>query len=295
MVAYPKTLGKSIYPKKQLGQHFLTDPHYCRRVVQHAQIEPGDTVVEIGPGTGQLTELLQEKANRVVGIEFDPTMIDHLKSRFAVGELGSTSPLQIIQADILQVDWQQLMEIVLPEAFDILTPEPWFLLPAKIVGNLPYYISTRILTRMTETNLRFQSYVFMTQREVASRITASAGSKDFGYFSLLMQFHFTFSRGFDVPPGAFRPKPEVVSHVTRFIARNPELESAQYSRFVKIIQTAFQQRRKTLWNNLKSLVDDEGYLRRCMETAGLAHNVRPEEVSLEQYLCMTRMLSLPHE
>jgi 16S rRNA (adenine1518-N6/adenine1519-N6)-dimethyltransferase len=187
------------------------------------------------------------------------------------------------------------MEITLTEPFDVLSSKPWFQLPVRIVGNLPYYISTRIFTRMTELNFRFQSYVFMTQREVASRLIASPGSKDYGYFSLLMQFHFTFDRGFDVPPGAFRPKPEVVSHLTRFIARNPELEPAEYRRFVKIIQTAFRQRRKTLWNNLKSLIDDEGCLKECIETAGVARNARPEEVSLDQYLCMTRVLSLLHE
>jgi len=133
------------------------------------------------------------------------------------------------------------------------------------------------------------------QREVACRMTALPGSKVYGYFSLLMQFHFSISEGFDVPPGAFTPKPGVVSHVTRFQPRPPELSPSDYRRFLLVIRAAFRQRRKTLWNNLRSLVQDERHLAACFEVSGVTQSTRPEEVSLDQYLRMSRMLCLNDE
>ena len=144
---------------------------------------------------------------------------------------------------------------------------------------------------MTKLNFRFQSTVVMVQREVAQRILAVPNTKDFGYFSLLMQFHFKTRRGFDVPPGAFSPKPKVVSQVIELTPQTIPLEEKSYERFLCIISTAFRQRRKTLWNNLKSRFQNEPALERSFESCGIEKKARPEQVTLQQYLCMTRMLS----
>lgn len=282
---------KAANPKKSLGQHFLADVNFCRKIAAFAAIKPDDTVIEIGPGTGNLTEILLQKARRVIGIEYDPEMIRCLTSRFSLRE-QSSERLVVVQADILHLDWNRILQLLPPASYSTTSLTPYALLPAKLVGNLPYNISTRILSSMTKPDFRFQSSVFMIQREVANRITAGPNSKEYGYFSLLMQFHFAVKRGFDVPAGAFVPHPKIVSQVIRLVPQVVQsLEGRTYERFLHLISTAFRQRRKTLWNNLKPIVSDERSLADSFESCGLAKNARPEQVTLQQYLCMTHVLS----
>ena len=219
-------------------------------------------------------------------------MIRHLSSRFLSGD-RRTGQLELIQADILNMDWRKVLQLLPPLPPTTSSTHSWSVLPSKLVGNLPYNISTRILSSMTEMNFRFQTAVVMVQREVARRITAAPNNRDYGSFSLLMQFHYITQRGFDVPPGAFVPRPKVVSQVIKLTPHSVGLGASSYPRFLKLIRTAFRQRRKTLWNNLKSTVDDQHTLARVFETCGIAENARPEQLSLEDFLCMTRMLSFP--
>lgn len=284
-------MTKTVTPKKSLGQHFIKDQNLCRKIAGFAGIKPDDTVIEVGPGTGNLTGVLLNVASKVIGIEYDSEMISYLSSRFS-HEIRLRGKLKLIHADILNVDWNGLLHLLPSEHSNDASPQPWVLSPAKFIGNLPYNISTRILSSMTETKFRFQSYVVMVQREVANRITAEPGTGDYGYFSLLMQFHFEVQRGFDVFPGSFVPKPKVVSKVIKLKPYEMPLEPDFYPGFLRIISQAFRQRRKTLWNNLKSSVADET-LQDSFGACGVGKRARPEQVSLEQYLCMTRMLSLP--
>jgi 16S rRNA (adenine1518-N6/adenine1519-N6)-dimethyltransferase len=282
-------LEKPVHPKKTLGQHFLTDTNQCLRIVAFADIKPDDTVIEIGPGTGNLTEVLLQRAGRVIGIEFDTDLIHFLKDRFALGN-QSVDRLSLIHSDVLALDWKQILpKEPLKQPSD--SSAPWSVIPAKMVGNLPYNIATRLLSRMTKLDFRFHSTVVMVQREVGRRITSTPGSKDYGYFSLLMQYHYEAERGFDVQPGAFKPSPKVVSQVIKLTPRPPSLEPASYRRFIRIIQTSFRKRRKTLWNNLKSIVGNEASLSSCFTSCEIDRKARPEEVSMDQYLCMTNMLS----
>jgi 16S rRNA (adenine1518-N6/adenine1519-N6)-dimethyltransferase len=285
-------LAKAPNPKKSLGQHFLTDVNFCKKILAFAGIKPEDTVIEIGPGTGNLTEILLRNARKVIGIEYDPDMIRCLASRFSF-ENRSGGELELVQADILNLDWKEILPLLPSVPPTTTSSKPWSLIPIKLVGNLPYNISTRILSNMTKTNFRFQTAVVMVQREVARRITAAPSTKDYGYYSLLMQFHFSAQRGFDVPPGAFVPKPKVVSQVIKLTPHVVPLGEARYERFLQVIRTAFRQRRKTLWNNLKSNVGNERSLGRSFESCGIEENARPEQVTLQQYLCMTRVLSFP--
>ena len=255
--------------KKSLGQHFIADPNYCRRIVHYAEIQPADTVVEIGPGTGQLTEHLLGRARTVIAIEFDRDMMAHLQTRFT-----NEPRLTLIQRDILALDWNTILKTS----------------PVKIVGNLPYNISTRVLTKTTEIKDRFHSFTFMVQKEVAERVLATPRSKDYGYFTLLMEYHFERIKGFDVPPGAFLPKPKVTSHVMKIFPRDPPYPVKDYPQFVRLLKKSFQQRRKTLWNNLKSTVNESRQLEVAFKACHIPTGSRPEEVALEQYACLSRML-----
>lgn len=283
-------MTKAVNPNKSLGQHFLTDVNFCNKIATFAGIKPEDTVIEIGPGTGNLTDVLLNIARKIIGIEYDLEMIRHLSSRFLAGDRPE-GQLELIHADILNLDWNTILPLLtlVPPATRSSNLLP--VVQAKLVGNLPYNIATRILSSMMEMNFRFQTAVVMVQREVAQRITATPNTKDYGYFSLLMQFHYTIQRGFAVPPGAFFPRPKVVSQVIQFTPHSVELEKTSYPTFVKLIRAAFGQRRKTLWNNLKLAVTDQRALSRIFEDCGIAENARPEQVSLQQFLCMTRMLS----
>jgi 16S rRNA (adenine1518-N6/adenine1519-N6)-dimethyltransferase len=285
MVAYAPQLTKTGHPKKSLGQHFLTDPHLCRRITRFADIKPDDTVIEIGPGTGNLTAILLKSSTKVIGIEYDPEMIRCLSARFSP-EIGPDKQLELVHADILKIDWDR---------FDRFQPAPKHpqTSSVKLVGNLPYNIATRILSKMTETKFRFQTAVVMVQREVAHRMAAEPGTKDYGYFTLLMQFHFVVQLGFEILPGAFAPRPKVVSQVVKLTPQKPRLESSEYEQFLRLISRAFFQRRKTLWNNLKSIVENKGTLEEGFRSCGVERSARPEQVSLGQYLCMTRVLSFP--
>jgi 16S rRNA (adenine1518-N6/adenine1519-N6)-dimethyltransferase len=284
-------LTKPIDAKKSLGQHFLTDRNICRKITCFAGIKSDDTVIEIGPGTGNLTAVLLEHAQKVIGIEYDPEMIRYLSSRFPK-ETRTSGKLKLIHSDVLKFDWNKTVGFAQPQSPTGNSSQNRFLSPIKVIGNLPYNISTQILSNMTESKCRFQTAVFMVQREVAHRISALPGKKDYGYFSLLMQFHFAVQRGFDVRPGGFVPRPKVVSHVIKLTPREAP-SGVDYEQFLRIISSAFRQRRKTLWNNLSGVIQDEQSLKRSFESCGVHKRSRPEQVNLQQYLCMTRVLSFP--
>ncbi len=260
------------WAKRPLGQHFLADPNTCRKIVDFAGIDESDTVVEIGPGTGALTQPLLAAARKVIAIEFDQEMIAYLESNLP---LDLSSGLTLIRGDVLALDWLG----ILPRS------------PVKIVGNLPYNISTPTLTKMTEVKDRFQSLTCMLQKEVASRVLARPSTKDYGYLTLLMEYHFERIRGFAVPPTVFIPRPRVQSSVIKLIPRKIPDPVPDYEGLLFLMRTAFSHRRKTLWNNLmRAGGRSQEELRTAFGSSQLQHQVRAEELSLEQYLCLARLL-----
>ena len=263
----------TLRPRKSLGQHFLSDTNYCYKLIQYADVGPQDIVVEIGPGTGQLTKALLRTVRRVIAIEFDTAMIQHLEVQFAPCLGNGLGQLQLVHADVLTLDWDSILNRN----------------PVSVIGNLPYNISTRILKRMLEIKDRFQDCTVMLQKEVAERILATPSSKEYGYFSLLMEYHFQRVKGFDVPPGVFVPKPKVISHVLKLIPQDPPHPVPDYGGFLKLMQRAFQQRRKTIWNNLKRDFDPAIVLD-ALATCDIRMQARPEELSLHNYACLSRKL-----
>jgi len=242
--------------KKRFGQHFLTDQATLRRIVQFAQVAPGDTVVEIGPGSGNLTRVLASAVHRVIAIEIDKDLIPGLRSNMPAN-------VEIIEGDAL--------EIVFPDG------------PFHIVGNLPYNVATPLFKRFIENRGRITDVTVMIQEEVAERLIAKPRTHAYGPLSILIQYYAAVSYGFTVPPGAFKPPPKVDSAVIRCEWKPNVADAAAFTDFV---HHTFSSRRKKLVNNLLVMfgsVGREEILRR-LERAGIDANARPEELSVAEFL-----------
>jgi len=259
---------KTPHPKKRLGQHFLIDKSVVRRIVAAAGISPDEFVVEIGPGTGALTEGLLEAGARVTAIEADAGLAAHLGARFA--NAISAGRLEIITADALKVSF-----------IDICTAAGT---KAKIVSNLPYNISGPIMTRLIRDREAFSLMVLMLQKEVAARLVAAPGSKAYGILSILSQLHADISVEFNLPPSVFFPLPKVQSSVVRLIplpaARIPLPDSAF---FRKVVVSSFSARRKTLPNSLKATGLDPAVIKAAVVRCGIDPGRRGETLSLEEW------------
>jgi 16S rRNA (adenine1518-N6/adenine1519-N6)-dimethyltransferase len=215
--------------KRSLGQNYLVGGHYPTRIIDAVSPRADETILEIGPGQGALTGLLVESGARIIAIELDRELIPGLNERFA----GHTD-LRVIEADALDVDFCRLIAPAVT---------------ARVVANLPYYVSTPILQHLIEQRVCISEMVLMLQREVVERITAKPGGKEYGYLSVLVQFYCEAEKLFDVPPGAFRPAPKVYSSVVRLRTRAAVEDD---SGFLDLIKVLFSQRRKTILNNLRA-------------------------------------------
>ncbi len=226
-----KELG--IRPKKSLGQHFVIDPHVLHRIVDTADLKPQDVVVEIGSGNGSLTGLLASKAKKVYAIEIDSRLITILQSRFSRDER-----IEIIEIDALQFDYAALSR----QAGGKL----------KVVANLPYEISSPILFRFFEERENFSLLVLMLQKEVARRLVAGPGSKDYGPLGLWTRLYTEACLIFSVPPRAFHPPPKVDSAVMRLeILPHPRIAVRKEEALRNVVRSAFMYRRKMLANALR--------------------------------------------
>jgi 16S rRNA (adenine1518-N6/adenine1519-N6)-dimethyltransferase len=247
-------------PKKSFGQHFLHEKRYIERIVAAMSPRAEDFVVEIGPGEGALTLPLLAVAGRLTAIELDTDLIPGLQARAAgVGELS------IIHADVLKVDFTALAHRHGVERL-------------RIAGNLPYYISSPILFHCVEHAGAIADMHFMLQKEVVDRMAAEPGSKVYGRLSVMLQLACRVEPLFTVPPGAFRPPPKVDSAVVRLRPLAPhELHDADPARVHAIVKAAFAQRRKTLANGLKQLMDSEAIRRADVDPKARAETLAPAD------------------
>lgn len=255
-------------PKKSLGQHFLTDRSYIDRIVLAVDPRPGDRLVEIGPGQGAITMPLLRRHGELTAIEFDRDLITPLmEASEGVGRLT------IIHKDVLAVDFGKL-------AGDE---------RLRLVGNLPYNLSSPILFHALEHAAAIRDMVFMLQKEVVDRMAAGPGSKVYGRLSVMLQAYCTVTPLFVVPPGAFRPPPKVDSAVVRMVPRPPaEIGVADPRRFTEVVRAAFGQRRKTLRNALSSVCDGA-----AIEAAGLSPDARAEQVEVAGFIRLANQLPAP--
>ncbi len=245
-------------PKKRLGQHFLTDRHYLERIVAEIAPAPGQAMVEIGPGPGALTERLAGAVRPLHVVEIDRELAAGLRARF--------DPAQVVvhEGDALEFDFGSL--------------------PAdlRVVGNLPYNVSTPLLFHVARFAPRIRDCVFMLQKEVVDRMVAEPDTPDYGRLSVMLQYRFAMATCLRVPPGAFTPPPKVDSAVVRMAPLGADRPRARDEElFGRIVLAAFGQRRKTLRNALRALVDDAAFA-----AAGIDAGRRGETLGVAEFIAL---------
>lgn len=254
-----------VRPKKHLGQHFLTNGEISRKIAAAVTLHRhSGRVLEIGPGTGMLTQFLLAREDLdVLVVEVDRESIGYLNQHF--GELED----RIIEADFLKIDLGELAD------------EPF-----AVVGNFPYNISSQILFKVLENRNLVPELVGMFQREVAQRVASPPGSKAYGILSVLLQAFFNIEYLFTVDESNFDPPPKVKSGVMRMLRNDVEALPCDEDLFIKVVKTAFNQRRKTLRNSLKVMWSEKE-----IPTEGSIWNQRPEQLSVEAFIGLTQSLS----
>ena len=249
--------------RKRFGQNFLQDSRIIADIVQAVRPQPADIVVEIGPGLGAITEPLAAKLDCLHVCEIDRDIIGYLKTRPYAGKLV------IHEGDVLQFDFASVPG------------------RKKIVGNLPYNISTPLLFHLSRYAGEVEDMHFMLQKEVVERMVAEPGSNDFGRLSVMLQYFFEMEKLLDVPPEAFSPAPKVDSAVVRLIPAKHRIGQAQdFEQFAALVKQAFHQRRKTIRNNLKGLADDDD-----LQAAGISPQERAEHIAPEKYVALANLLA----
>jgi 16S rRNA (adenine1518-N6/adenine1519-N6)-dimethyltransferase len=245
--------------KKRFGQHFLTDGHYLARIVGAIAPRPDDAMVEIGGGTGILTAPLAEAVRHLDVIEIDRGLAQGLRERFPAARVT------VHEADALRFDFAQLPA------------------PLRVVGNLPYNVSTPILFHVASHAERIADCTFMLQREVVERMVAAPGSADYGRLSVMLQYRFEMALALHVPPGAFTPPPKVDSAVVRMRPLGAgRLRAGDEALFERIVMAAFTQRRKTLRNAARAWVDEDAFAR-----VGIDPGRRGETLSVAEFVALT--------
>ena len=272
--------------KPKMGQHFLASEELAARVVDALGDVSQSTVLEIGPGRGIMTSLLARRARRLIAVELDRVLAAQLRLKF-----GMARNVEIIEADVLAIDFDSLFgpKPGLSRPGIELKPEP-----VRVVGNLPYYITSDILLRLFEFSKYFDSIVIMVQREVADRIAAQPGGRDYGMLSATAQLYGRVDKLFSLPPGAFVPPPKVHSTVLRLtIDPRQEKLGVAGDGFIDFLRLSFGQKRKTLWNNLKAKYDG-AELKRALAEAKVKATSRAETLNLEESAAVYRALRKAH-
>ena len=269
--------------KPKLGQHFLADHSAAGKIVEALGDVSQGTVLEVGPGRGIITSLLAPRTRRVIAIELDRVLAAQLRMKFAL-----RPNVEIIEGDILAIDFSTLFG---PKPGSTRPGIDFKPEPVRVVGNLPYYITSDILLRLFAHRQYFETIVIMLQREVAERLAAAPGTSDYGLLSATAQLYARVDSLFTLPPGAFSPPPKVHSTVVR-LTLAPRIESLRVpeEEFINFLKLSFGQKRKTLWNNLKSQYAPD-VLRSALEKTAVKPTVRAEALSLEKSAALFRALN----
>jgi 16S rRNA (adenine1518-N6/adenine1519-N6)-dimethyltransferase len=255
-------MNDSHFAKKRFGQNFLHDPGVIERIIRSINPRPGDNLIEIGPGLGALTLPLLHKLGKLRVVEIDRDVIPHLRTA-----CDDNPNLEIISADALKLDYAALA----PEGGKL-----------RLVGNLPYNISTPLLFHLLKFADHIADMHFMLQKEVVDRMAAEAGDDDYGRLTVALAARAQVSKLFTVGAGAFRPAPKVESAIVRLVPRPPPFEIVDQALFDRLVTAAFSQRRKTLSNGLKGLMTAEQ-----IGAAGIEPGIRAERLSAAQFAALT--------
>ena len=266
----------------KLGQHFLIDTSAAERIADAFGDLSQSTVLEIGAGRGALTSLLARRTRRLIAIELDRVLAAQLRMKFSL-----TPNVEIIEGDVLAIDFDTLFGPKPGSTRPGMNHQPE---PVKVVGNLPYFITSDILLRLFAYRKYFETIVLMVQREVGDRLAAKPGTSEYGLLSATAQLYSHVEKLFTLPPGAFSPPPKVHSTVVRLsIASRIEGLGVPEPAFIDFLRKSFGQKRKTLWNNLKSDYAPKA-LRAALEQSGVKPTVRAEALSLEKSAALFRAL-----
>jgi 16S rRNA (adenine1518-N6/adenine1519-N6)-dimethyltransferase len=258
--------------KAKLGQNFLRDEHAARRIVEALGDIGNATVVEIGPGRGALTQTLAHRAGNLIAVELDRMLADELRSSFA-----DQKNVSVVQASILDTNLAELLK-------------PTGRSKAKVVGNIPYYITSDILLHLFAQHESVELIVIMVQREVADRIAAQPGTRDYGLLTVTAQLYADVETLFTLPPGAFSPPPQVHSSVLRVrISPKAQRLDVNEREFLAFCKLAFAQKRKTLVNNLRARYAD-AEIRVALRSSEIREDVRAEALTVEQLAGVYRRL-----
>jgi 16S rRNA (adenine1518-N6/adenine1519-N6)-dimethyltransferase len=265
-----------LYAKKSMGQNFLVDGNVLRQIAEAVDIGPDDRILEVGPGKGALTNFLAQKAGQVVAVELDRRLVAWLRERFQAAE-----NVEVVEGDILRTDISR----ILSERWK----GKW-----KVAANLPYNISSQVLFMFMDNRSLFSELVLMLQKEVGNRLVAQPCSKEYGILSVFCGLYFDITRELLVRPGSFRPIPKVDSLVLKFrVLDAPRVEVVDEMFFRKVVKSAFSQRRKTLWNCLRSVFPHIGddMLKQVLQQCRIDPGRRGETLSLEEFAVLANTLS----
>ena len=267
-----------LMPRKKFGQNFLIDGHVIEKIIDAAGVTEDDCVLEIGPGIGTMTRHLCERARKVIAIEIDRDLVKILKEDI----LRDYTNLTIINEDVLTVDIEELVRTENGGR------------PVKVVANLPYYITTPIIMGLFEKHLPMESMTLMVQKEVASRMCAQPGTKDYGALTVAVSYYSECYLAANVPKNCFMPRPDVMSAVVRLTVRpEPPVSAGDPNHMFAIVKAAFGQRRKTLQNaltNAQGLSCTKEEVAGALESLGLSPLARGEVLSLEQFARISDLL-----
>lgn len=253
-------------PRKRFGQHFLHEQHVVERIIRSLHPRPGEHIIEIGPGLGALTESLLAATDTLQAIELDRDLVARLKEQF-----GESERFVLHQADALKFDFCGLV----PNTEKL-----------RLIGNLPYNISTPLIFHVLEQSHCIQDMYFMLQKEVVDRMAAPPGGKDYGRLSVMVQWRCEVEKLFEVGPGAFTPPPKVQSAVVRLAPHPiPPVQVNDPKTFSQLVQQAFSQRRKSLRNTLKGTLSAQ-----IMEAVGIDPKARAETLSVEEFARLSNMV-----
>lgn len=263
--------------QKKFGQNFLIDTHVLEKIVEAAEVGKDDFVLEIGPGIGTMTQYLCERAKKVLAVEIDNNLIPILKET-----LSAYDNVEILHGDILKQDISAIADRYNEGK------------PIKVVANLPYYITTPIIMGLFESRVPLDNVTVMVQKEVADRMKAEPGTKEFGALSLAVQYYAKPYLAANVPPNCFMPRPKVGSAVIRLSGREkPPVEVQDEKLMFKLIRASFNQRRKTLQNGLANSAElsySKEEIGKAIEKLGLSPSIRGEKLSLKEFAALADAL-----
>jgi len=274
MASIKKELAEyDLIPRKRWSQHFLVDRNILNKVIRTAQVEKEDVVLEVGPGLGEMTLALARQVKRVIAIEIDPKLVAILNKK-----MKDYPNVEVVKGDILKVDFRQFLK---REGH-----------PIKVVANLPYQISTPLLFRFIESKEAFSTFTLMLQKEVAERMVAPPGRKEYGPLSIFIQIFLDVSIRFFIKPSAFFPPPKVESAVVHMVWKEkPMIETNDEEWFKRVVRACFGYRRKTLVNALKHselFLPEPVELK--MEAIGIDPRRRPETLTIQEFAGLAEAL-----